>query len=69
MKLSDIMANAGLSIYAEVALVLFLAAFLAIVWWVFRRRNTRHWEKAAMMPLDDEHPQEPRNRQEQTPDV
>ena len=29
MKLSDIMANAGLSMYAEVALVLFMLAFLA----------------------------------------
>ncbi len=60
MKLSDIMANAGLSIYAEVALVLFMLAFLGIVWWVLRRANTVRWKSAAQMPLDDVHPQQPR---------
>ena len=30
MKLSDIMSNAGLSTYAEIALVLFLLAFLGV---------------------------------------
>ena len=60
MKLSDIMANAGLSIYAEVALVLFMLAFLGIVWWVLRRANTARWKSAAQMPLDDVHPQQPR---------
>ena len=61
MKLSDIMANAGLSIYAEVALVLFMLAFLGVVWWVLRRANTARWKRAAQMPLDDVHPQQPRN--------
>ena len=60
MKLSDIMANAGLAIYAEVALVIFLLAFVAISWWVFRSANTARWNSAAMMPLDDLHPQQPR---------
>jgi cbb3-type cytochrome oxidase subunit 3 len=63
MKLSDIMANAGLSIYAEVALVLFMLAFLGILWWVFRRANTARWNAAAQMPLDDVHPQQPRTRE------
>jgi cbb3-type cytochrome oxidase subunit 3 len=64
VKLSDIMAHAGLSIYAEVALVLFLAAFLGITWWVFRSANTARWKSAAMMPLDDVHPQQPRTGKE-----
>jgi cbb3-type cytochrome oxidase subunit 3 len=64
VKLSDIMANAGLSIYAEVALVLFVLAFLGITWWVFRRANTARWQRAAMMPLDDLHPQQPRTGKE-----
>ena len=64
MKLSDIMGNAGLSIYAEVALVLFMVAFLGIVWWVLRRKNTARWRRAARMPLDDVHPQEPHNKGE-----
>jgi cbb3-type cytochrome oxidase subunit 3 len=62
MRLSDIMGNAGLSIYAEVALVLFVVAFLAIIWWVFRPANRRRWEADARMPLDDLHPQQPRPR-------
>jgi cbb3-type cytochrome oxidase subunit 3 len=53
MKLSDIMGNAGLSVYAEVALVLFLAAFLGIVWWVFRPAARRRWDAAARLPLDE----------------
>ncbi len=53
MKLSDIMGNAGLSFYAEVALLLFLFAFLGIVWWVFRPSARRRWDQAARLPLDD----------------
>ncbi len=64
MKLSDIMSNAGLSVFAEVALVLFVLAFLGIIWWVFRPGNARRWESDAQMPLDDLHPQQPRQREE-----
>ncbi len=53
MKLSDIMGNAGLSIYAEVALVLFLAAFVAIIWWVFRPTARTRWQQDAQLPFDD----------------
>ncbi len=35
MRLSDIMSNAGLSTYAEIALVIFLIAFLLIAVSVF----------------------------------
>jgi cbb3-type cytochrome c oxidase subunit II len=35
MRLSDVIGGAGLAGYAEVALLLFLAAFLAIVLWLF----------------------------------
>jgi cbb3-type cytochrome oxidase subunit 3 len=59
MSLSDIMANAGLSIYAEVALVLFMLAFLGIVWWVLRHGNTARWKQASRMPLDDGYPKPP----------
>ncbi|MES2305536.1 MAG: cbb3-type cytochrome c oxidase subunit 3 [Gemmatimonadota bacterium] len=54
MKLSDIMSHAGLSIYAEVALVLFLAAFCGIIYWVFRPASAATWQRAARLPLDDE---------------
>ena len=59
MKLSDIMSHAGLAIYAEVALVLFLLAFLGIIWWVFRSSNTARFEREALLPLDDDFPQPP----------
>ena len=59
MKLSDIMSHAGLAIYAEVALVLFLLAFLGITWWVFRARNAARFEQEALLPLDDDFPQPP----------
>ena len=64
MKLSDIMSAAGLSWYAEVALVLFIIAFLIIVWRVFRPSKRAEWEKQARMPLDDEHPVTPRRGRE-----
>ena len=60
MRLSDIMANAGLAGYAEIALILFMVVFAAIVWRIFRPGRQQEMNAAARMPLDDEHPQEPR---------
>jgi cbb3-type cytochrome oxidase subunit 3 len=59
MKLSDIMSAAGLSLYAEVALVLFFAAFVAIVIYVMRGKNCRRWEEARHIPLHDEEQKPP----------
>ena len=53
MKLSDIMGNAGLSAYAEVALVLFLGVFIAIVIRTFAPSRRRELDEASMIPLDD----------------
>ncbi len=53
MKLSDIMGNAGLAIYAQIALVLFLAVFVAIVVRVFRPSRKADLEAAAAMALED----------------
>lgn len=64
MSLTDLMSHSGLSVYAEVALVLFLIAFVGIVWWVFRPANRSRWVKDAKMPLDDDHPQTPRKRKD-----
>jgi len=61
MKLSDIMSHAGLAIYAEVALLIFLAAFLAIAWSVLRPSRKAGYDAAARMPLDDENPVTPRH--------
>ena len=54
MKLSDIMSAAGLSIYAQIALVLFLAAFLAITIRTFAPSRSREMEDASRIPLDDD---------------
>ncbi|TFG45521.1 MAG: cbb3-type cytochrome c oxidase subunit 3 [Gemmatimonadales bacterium] len=60
MRLSDIMSNAGLSTYAEIALVIFLIAFLLIAVSVFAPSRRKEFEEASRMPLDDVHPQTPR---------
>lgn len=54
MSLTDLMSGAGLSIYAEVALVLFLAAFVLVVWRVYAPAMKDHWNAAARLPLDDD---------------
>lgn len=61
MKLSDVMSHTGLSRYAEVGLVLFVLAFIAIIWWVFRPSARSRWKADASLPLDDETPQQPRD--------
>lgn len=56
MKLSDIMGYADLSIYAEVAMVLFLLVFVAVavrLWLPSRQQALR---EAAQLPLADDTP-------------
>jgi cbb3-type cytochrome oxidase subunit 3 len=55
MSLSDIVSNAGLATYAEVALVIFFAIFVGIVAYVFLRRRST-WERMRQLPLDDDSP-------------
>jgi cbb3-type cytochrome oxidase subunit 3 len=57
MRLSDIMANAGLSGYAEIALILFLLAFVAIVIRIFWPGRDREMDTASRLPFDEDHPQ------------
>jgi cbb3-type cytochrome oxidase subunit 3 len=54
MKLSDIMGNAGLAVYAEVALVLFLLVFLTLVIAVFRPSQKKRMDAASRLPFDDD---------------
>jgi hypothetical protein len=56
MKLSDIMSNAGLSSYAEIALVLFLLAFLAVVVSLFLPSRQRTYERMRHLPIDPDAP-------------
>lgn len=55
MKLVDVMSNSGLSVYAIIALVLFLAAFLAVVFLILMPGSRERHAEAAMLPLDDDH--------------
>jgi cbb3-type cytochrome oxidase subunit 3 len=54
MKLMDVMSAAGLSIYAIVALVLFVGAFLAVVFLTFGPGSTARHARAARLPFDDD---------------
>jgi hypothetical protein len=56
MRLSDIMSSMQLGSYAEVALLLFLGAFVAIALSVFWGRQTDEWERCRHLPLDGEEP-------------
>lgn len=53
MKLSDIMSHAGLSMYAQVALVLFVLVFLAIIVRTFLPSRRGELMEAALLPLDE----------------
>lgn len=55
MSLGDIMGQAGLEGWAEVALVLFFAVFAGIVVYLVVR-GRKAWEHARRLPLDDGRP-------------
>ncbi len=52
MRLSDVIGGAGLAGYAEVALLLFLAAFLAIVLWLFWPGRRQRLERRKQLPFE-----------------
>lgn len=54
MKLSDVMSNAGLAGYAEVALVLFMLAFLGIVIALFRPSQKKRMDAASRLPFEND---------------
>jgi len=54
MTLTDVMSGFGLHLFAEAGLVLFGAAFLAIVVTTFLRRNRERFERARLLPLEDD---------------
>jgi hypothetical protein len=53
VKLSDIMSHAGLSVYAQVALVLFVLAFLAAALRLLAPSQQAALRATARLPLDD----------------
>lgn len=54
MKLSDVMGAANLAVYAELALVLFLAAFAAVLLWALWPGDGATWKRLGALPLEDE---------------
>lgn len=60
MKLSDIMGHAGLSAYAEIALILFLAAFVAVLVRTFLSSDRAELDRVSRLPLEDDVPANPR---------
>jgi cbb3-type cytochrome oxidase subunit 3 len=48
------MSGAGLHMYAQVSLILFLLAFLIVVARLFSRRNDAAFRRAARLPLEDD---------------
>lgn len=56
MSLTEIMSGAALSRYAEWALLLFVFAFVLIMWRVFRPSRRDALERQARLPLEDDHP-------------
>lgn len=56
MRLSDVMGALQLTAYAEAGLLLFLAAFVAIVVRLLRSGQTSQWQQARYMPLEGSAP-------------
>ena len=52
MRLSDVLRDLGLTGFGVAALLLFLAAFLAIVWRTWSRKRRQDYERASRLPLE-----------------
>jgi len=56
MSLTDIMSHSGLVVYAEIALVIFISIFAAVLAHVAKRTDASAWDQAKSLPLEgDEH--------------
>ena len=53
-SLTDVVSGAGLSVYAEVALVIFLVAFVGIVISLFAPGKRRMYEHLRRLPIEDD---------------
>lgn len=63
------MGKAGLEIYPQIGLIIFLAVFAGVVWNTFRKGRKAELEEAGRIPLDDFTPVHERegDRDEVTP--
>ncbi|HBP16475.1 MAG TPA: hypothetical protein DEA08_01615 [Planctomycetes bacterium] len=53
MKLRDVVGGADLAVYPEIALMIFLGAFLLIAWRVMSRKSS-DYDEVANLPLEGE---------------
>jgi cbb3-type cytochrome oxidase subunit 3 len=53
MRLSEIMSAAGLQVFAEIGLVLFVAIFAGVLVYTFTKRNGATFDRARRAPLHD----------------
>jgi len=53
MRLAEIMGAAGLQVFAEIGLVLFLAIFVGVLFYTFGGRNRAVFDRARVAPLVD----------------
>lgn len=60
MKLVDVMSASGLSGYAIIALVLFVAAFVAVLLMILAPGSAERHAQASRLPLDDDSVRTPR---------
>jgi cbb3-type cytochrome oxidase subunit 3 len=58
-SLTDVVSGAGLSMYAEIALVIFLIAFVGIVISLFAPGKRRMYEHLRRLPIDDDKAADP----------
>ena len=58
-SLTDVVSGAGLSVYAEIALVIFLIAFVGIVISLFAPGKRRTYEHLRRLPIDEDMNTEP----------
>jgi cbb3-type cytochrome oxidase subunit 3 len=59
MRLSELMSQMGLAVYAEIGLVIFFAVFIGVLIHVNRKKNASIYERARHLPLDDSEPTDP----------
>jgi hypothetical protein len=52
MRLSDIMSGLQLSSYAEIAMLIFLGAFVAVTLSLFIGTRATEWERYSRLPLE-----------------
>lgn len=53
MRLSEIMSQAGLAVFAEIGLVLFATLFVGVLVYTFAKRNRATFDRARSAPLHD----------------